>query len=117
MIALALVVLGSVLPANAGNEVTMSVTPQLSLEPGWANVTIRVERNPENRSLRVEADGPEYFRSSVQQLDGEASPSVRHLRLDGMPHGRYILRAIVTRADGSTKEAALTMEVVSGRGR
>lgn len=106
---------GSVLPAGARSGVTMSVSPQLAMEPGWAHVMVRIERSAENRSLRVVADGPEYYRSSLQQLDGESAPAVRQLKLQGMPSGKYILRATVTRADGSTQEAVQTMEVVSGR--
>lgn len=112
--ALALLIAGSVLPAGAKSGVTMSVSPQLAMEPGWANVMVRIERNAGNRSLRVEADGPEYYRSSLQQLDGESAPAVRQLRLAGMPSGKYIVRATVTRADGSTQEAVQTLEVVSG---
>lgn len=115
--ALAILLVGSVWPAGAGSGsgVTLSVSPQLAMEPGWANVMVRIERNPENRSLRVEADGPEYYRSSLQQLDGESAPAVRHLRLEDLPGGKYIVRATLTRADGSRREAVQTLEVVGGR--
>lgn len=114
-LALAILLTASVLPAGAKSGVTVSVSPQLATEPGWAHVRVRIERNAENRSLRVVADGPEYYRSSLQQLDGEAAPTVSQLKLDGMPSGKYVVRATLTRADGSTEEAVQTLEVVSGR--
>lgn len=115
--ALAILLAGSVLPARAGSgsDVTLSVSPPLAVEPGWATVMVRIERNAENRSLRVEADGPEYYRSSLQQLDGKSAPAVRHLTLQDLPSGTYLVRATLTRADGSQRKAVRRLEVVGWR--
>lgn len=115
ILTLAILLIGAVLPAGAKSGVTLTVSPQLAMEPGWAHVMVRVERDPENRSLRVTADGPEYYRSSLQQLDGESAPAVRQLKLEGMPSGKYVVRATLTRADGSTQEAVQVLEVVGPR--
>jgi hypothetical protein len=48
---------------------------------------------------------------------GSNGPHARQLRLEGkgMPSGKYVVRATLMRADGSTQEAVQTLEVVSGR--
>jgi hypothetical protein len=115
IVVLALSMAASAAPAGAGSDVTVSVNPQLALEPGFTNVMVRVERNAENRELRIEADGPEYFRSSAQQLDGEMAPLTSQIKLDGIPSGRYVVRAVVVRADGSQVEAVETLVVVATR--
>lgn len=75
--------------------VTIDLSTHHAFEPAFVRVTVRVEPNPDNRNLRVEADGLSY-RSSDIGLEGETAPLVHRIEWRAMPAGEYAVRALVT---------------------
>ena len=63
--------------------------------PATIPVTVAVEPGANNRSLIVEVDGDDYFRSSGKDLDGENEKRFHTLEFTNLPAGRYALRARV----------------------
>ena len=80
--------------------------------PAAANLKVTVERDPDNRSVLVVVDGPEYYRASYIQLDGVSAPRIRQMTLKHLPPGSYVVSATVTRADGSRIHATDTIEII-----
>jgi hypothetical protein len=61
----------TVLPANGAEPLTLEVTPMQSFAPTTLRVRARIEPSAANRTLTIIADGPEFYRSSEVQLDGD----------------------------------------------
>ena len=91
---------------------SVSVNPRFTFQPGNARVKVAIDQNADNRSLRIEADGPDFYTGSVRQLEGASSPRVQLIALKALPPGNYVITATLTRADGSTERAATTIEVL-----
>ena len=103
--------LGGAQPSAAPTRVELSVRPRYQFQPGTAFVTVKVERDPENRWLLLEADGPDYYRASYRQLEGASSPRIQQLALKALPSGTYVITVTVMRADGSRHQASSTIDV------
>ena len=63
--------------------------------PATIPVTVAVEPAANNRTLIVEVDGEDYFRSSGKDLDGENERRFHTVEFRNLPAGRYALRARV----------------------
>src|SRR5829696_8583084 len=64
----------SVLPLNAGEQLSIAVSPAQSFAPSNLRVRVRLEPHAQNRRLAVIADSVDFYRSSEVQLDGEQAP-------------------------------------------
>jgi hypothetical protein len=99
---LSAVVLFTSLGADAGDRLHMRVTPRVGLAPSILHIYVGVERNAENRLLRVVAESADFFRSSEVQLDGEESPRVSTFTFRDLPSGSYEVRAELLTSNGKT---------------
>ena len=63
--------------------------------PATIPVTVAVEPGANNRTLIVEVDGDNYYRSSGKDLDGENERRFHTVEFRNLPAGRYALRARV----------------------
>ena len=61
---------------DAGEKLTLKVTPNVSSAPSTVVVRATVARHAGNRALHIEADSGAFYRSSEVQLDGEHAPLV-----------------------------------------
>src|SRR5262245_14673456 len=62
---------------DAGTQqVTVRVSPKHAYAPADIIVYVILERNADNRTLRVSAESSDFFRSSELQLDGESAARV-----------------------------------------
>ena len=59
------------------------------------DITVAVEPDQANRTLRVEADGDRYFRSSEITLDGSSEKRMHTVEFRNLPAGSYEVRAAV----------------------
>jgi hypothetical protein len=67
-----------VAPVAHGEEaLTIDITPQVCLEGANVRVTVRVDPDPDNRLLLIEADSASFFRSSEIQPSGDRAPCLR----------------------------------------
>ncbi len=67
-------------------------------EPATVHITVAVEPDPDHRSLLIEADGENYFRSSAVVLDGGNEKRLHTVEFKNLPAGTYTLRAQVRSA-------------------
>jgi hypothetical protein len=106
-------------PVGAGEsappQVKIHVWPALSIEPANLLVQTIVERNPDNRLMRIIADSGMYFSSSEIQLEGDRSARVRSVVLRSLPAGDYEVRTEVFGFDGRIRARARATVIVSGR--
>lgn len=107
-----LIILGLLLTAPAFTSVrptsqpslAVTIYPAFSFEPATLRVTVRIARNPENRSLEIQLDGNDYFSSSMFEQDSN-SPVTLQFERSGVPAGQYTATAILTRAGGRQVQA------------
>ena len=76
-------------------------------------ITVAVEPGASNRALVVEADGDDYFRSSMIELDGEREKRLHTVEFRNLPAGEYKLRAQV-RSRSAVRGTAVEELVVTG---
>ncbi len=79
-------------------------------------ITVAVEPDAKNRSLRIEADGERLFRASQLSLDGATEKRIHAVEFKNLPAGNYILRAEVLGAENVRGMAEQEL-VVSGSGQ
>jgi len=80
------------LTVNAGERLTIAVSPLQSFAPTTLIVRIHVAPDGDNRALEVTAESGEYFRGSRIQLDGKEAPRTIAVELPGLPGGDYQVR-------------------------
>lgn len=91
--------------------VAIYVRPQYAMSPAGFQATVFIERDPDNRLLKIEYDGPEY-KASYHQLDGAQrqrifQPRVWELRTAG----QYVARATLIRVtNGRSKTLVSTKD-------
>jgi hypothetical protein len=83
-------------PAVRGAAVVdVAVRPRVSFAPATALIVAQVERQAENRGLRVEATSSAYSSSSYRTLDGEFEARTHTFKLENLPAGLYTITATV----------------------
>ena len=98
------------MPAGAGGQLKMTVSPAHSFAPAVLRIRVSIEPNAVNRSLEVIADGDQFYRSSEIQLDGDHSPATFNLEMRDLPAGDY--RVVGILKDGAGHERSLTSQDV-----
>jgi hypothetical protein len=82
-------------PSPAKGLVEIKVRGYYFSAPATVPVVIAVEPGANNRSLIVEADSDDYYRSSSIELDGDKEKRLHTVELRNLPAGEYVLRAQV----------------------
>jgi len=80
-------------PANAGERMTMNVSPAVSFAPANLIVRAMIEADPDNRAVEIIAESPEFYRSSMIQLEGEKAARTNVFEFRSLPPGTYEVRA------------------------
>jgi hypothetical protein len=105
------------IPVNAGERLTIAVSPLQSFAPTNLMVRVRVAPDEANRALEVSADSGEYYRSSRIPLDGKDAPRTITLEFQRLPGGEYEIRgALIDSADHARAFAREQVTVVSSAG-
>ena len=106
------------LPVNAGERLTIAVSPLQSFAPSTLMVRIHVAPDVDNRALDVTAESSEYFRRSLIQLDGKEAPRTIAVELRGLPGGDYQVRGSLIdnagRARASVQQQVIVLAVNGG---
>ena len=71
----------------------LRVRPTVAFEPTNVLVEVYIQRNADNRGLRLSGDGDLFFWNSERQLDGERSPVISTFSYYEIPAGEYQVRA------------------------
>jgi hypothetical protein len=92
--------------ANAGERLTIAVSPLQSFAPSNVRVRLRMLPDDANRALEVSADSGAYYRSSRIQLDGKDAPQTITLEFQRLPGGNYEIRGELIDSAGHTRAFA-----------
>ena len=103
-------------PGHAKEVVEILLRGHYFVEPATVQITVAVEPDAKNRSLRIEADGERLFRASQLALDGATEKRIHAVEFKNLPAGNYILRAEVLGAEDVRGMAEQEL-VVSGSGQ
>lgn len=96
---------------DAGDLLTMKVTPAQSFAPAILRVRVRMVPSADNRWLEVVADSGSFYRSSLMQLDGDRAPQTMSVEFRGIPGGAYEIHGILS--DGGGHERAHVCELAN----
>ena len=94
IIAAAAVAAGGAAP-RAQDSLKIQLNGRYYAEPASVDVLVAVEPSKDNRTLRVEADGVDFFRSSDLPLTGETERKYHTVMFRNIPAGDYIIRAVL----------------------
>jgi hypothetical protein len=99
----------------AAEPVEVRVSSTFVLEGSTVRVTVRIVPDEDNRFLTIQADSPEYYRSSRIQLSGDEAPLIHTMMLRSLPSGLYEVRAILSRSDDVEESAQMPLQVIDSR--
>jgi hypothetical protein len=111
----AIMTVGSQQPGHAKEVVEILLRGHYFVEPATVQITVAVEPDASNRSLRIEADGERMFRASQLTLEGASEKKMHSVEFKNLPAGNYILRAEVL-GESDVRGMAEQEMVVSGAG-
>jgi hypothetical protein len=101
---------------GAGEKISLRATPEISFAPAHLTVRTAIEPEPDNRSLEIVIDSPEFYRSSTIQLNGDRAPRTAMVEFRGVPGGSYEISARVLDQSGETRFFARRLVNVIGNG-
>jgi len=107
----------AVIRGSAADVVAIHINGHYFAEPAVIEVTVNVEPDEANRTLRVEADGDSFFRSSEVTLDGVSEKRLHTVEFKNLPAGAYEVRAEVLSAKAVRGMATQDLEVMGTPGR
>jgi hypothetical protein len=88
-----ILMLTSTLPAGAGERMTLKVTPAVSFAPANLIVQAVIMADADNRAVEIVAESPEFYRSSMIQLEGDKAARTNVFEFRSLPPGMYEVRA------------------------
>jgi len=91
---------------NAGERLTIAVSPLQSFAPTNLIVRIHVAPDDANRAVEIIADSGEYYRSSRMQLDRSAAPRTITSELRSLPGGDYDVGVVLIDSTGHARAFA-----------
>jgi hypothetical protein len=98
--------LSTAMTVNAGERLTMAVSPVQSFAPTNLRVRVHVPSDDANRALEISADSEEYYRSSRIQLDGKVAPRTITVEFPSLPGGAYEIRGALIDSTGHPRAFA-----------
>src|SRR5256885_5735209 len=90
-------------PVDAGEWITIAVSPRQSIGPTNLTVRLRVEPSADNRALQVVADSGEFYRSSQIQLEGERAARTIVVEFREVPSGEYQISGVLLNSLGRSR--------------
>jgi hypothetical protein len=93
-------------PADAGECLSMKVSPRQALAPVNLRVSVRIEPNVDNRVLTIVADSPGFYRSSQIQLEGDRAPRTFSIEYPNVPGGSYEITSVLVNSTGRERAVA-----------
>jgi hypothetical protein len=100
---LGLLTLFAALPLQAGQPLTLSVSPAVSFAPAILRIQATIEADTDNRAVEFTADSPDFFRSSRLPLEGDAAARTNRIEFPGLPEGDYEVTATLFGSDGQPR--------------
>jgi hypothetical protein len=94
--------------------VKINLVPTACLAPCSMRVTVRVAPDASNRSVTIQAESQEFFRSSTRPLEGVEAARIHELLLSEVPAGEYEVTVTVTRPPESPRHIVKQFHVKDG---
>ena len=91
------------LPLGAGERLTMKVSPAVAFAPANLIIHAMVVADRDNRAVEIVAESPDFYRSSMIQLEGDKAPLTSMFEFRSLPLGTYEVRANLFGADGEPR--------------
>jgi len=88
-------VAGMTVTGSAGETVDIRINGHYFTAPATVQLVIAVEPNAANRTLRIEADGDQMYRSTEVTLEGQSEKRLHSVEFKNLPAGTYEVRAEV----------------------
>ena len=99
---------------KSDEPVTISLVPAACIAPCSVRVTVRVAPEESNRSVTIQAESPDFFRSSTRPLEGVDAARVHELLLSEIPAGLYDVTVTVARSPQSPRHLVKQFYVKDG---
>src|SRR5690349_2333360 len=80
-----IVLMSAVLPAGAGERITMKVSPAIAFAPANLVVRATVAADADNRAMEISAESQDFYRSSEIQLEGEKAARTTTFEFRSLP--------------------------------
>ena len=100
------------LTGTAAGIVEFRMLARYLFAPATVRVTVAVEPHEANRTLRVEIDGDDMFRSSDVTLEGAAEKRFHEIQFRSVPAGHYRVQAAVLSAHNVRGTATGELDVM-----
>lgn len=101
------------MPSTARERVAIRLSPMNSaFAPATLYVWVTVAAHPDNRSLRVVAESPAFYRSSEVPIEGEGALQTNAFEFRNLPSGMYLVSAVLVDSAGHEFEANRKFEVL-----
>ena len=92
-----------IMAADAGESLSMKVSPRQALAPVNLRVSVRIEPDADNRALMIVADSPLFYRSSQIQLEGDQAPKTFTIEYPNVPGGQYEITSVLVNSTGKQR--------------
>lgn len=96
---------------GAHDALLLNVTPRILYQGGDVLATASIDPSANNRTLEIAIDGPDYFASTSEQLDGEEAARTHRMMFRQLPAGEYTADAVVEREGGRPLHASIRFSV------
>jgi hypothetical protein len=101
---------------NGGEALRMQVSPSVSRAPAALTVRLMVEATAGDRTLKVIAESPDFYRSSEISIDGAHAAPLNVFQFRGLPTGLYQVTAVLAGTHGARATALKLARVEPGIG-
>lgn len=112
----AAVLAAAIVGGRAADIVEIRVSGRYFSEPATVRITVAVEPDAANRTLRIEADGDRLYRSTEVTLEGATEKRLHTIEFKNLPAGEYELRAEVLSANAVRAMASEELMVIGTAG-
>src|SRR5262245_61438759 len=94
------------LSLGAGEKISLKASPEVSFAPAHLVVRTAIEPDQDNRALEIVIDSPNFYRSSLIQLEGDQAPRTSVVEFRGVPGGNYEISARLLGQNGESRGLA-----------
>ena len=91
------------LSVGAGEKISLRASPEISYAPATLTVRTAIEPDPANRALEIVVDSPDFYRSSLIQLEGDHAPRTSVVQFRAVPGGSYQVSARLLGESGESR--------------
>ena len=100
---LGMLMMTATLPLGAGEKMTLKVSPAVAFAPANLIVRAMIIADADNRAVEIVAESPDFYRSSMIQLEGDKAARTNQFEFRSLPPGTYEVRANLVGTNGESR--------------